>query len=281
MRLESRPGAGGPDLRVCLFGLGEAGSLLAGDLIAAGAVVSAYDPADVPTPEGVVRRVHPALAVRPVDLVVAATAGLDARLALLQAIDAIEPDTVYADLSTAAPGVKMGLADEASQRDLAFVDVALMGMVPGRGLSTPALASGAGAARLAELLNPLGARVEPITGLPGAASVKKLLRSVMMKGVAAVVLEAMRAGVAADDLDWLWDHLVGELEGADESWVRRLIEGSGVHAVRRLDEMEAAVAMLEGMGVEPTMTRSTVASLEDLAVDGEIPELPPPLGWVE
>ena len=179
----------GAGLQVCLFGLGEAGTVLADDLVKAGVEVSAYDPAEVPTPSGVVRRVHPALAVRPADVVLSATAGSDARLALLQSIDAIEPGTIYADVSTAAPGWKLELADEAVRRELDFVDVALLGVVPGRGLATPALAAGLGARRLADLLNPLGARLSPVEGPPGTATAKKLLRSVAMKGMAAVFVE--------------------------------------------------------------------------------------------
>ncbi len=260
---------------MCLFGLGEAGSLLADDLIRAGVGVSAYDPAEVPTPSGVVRRVHPALAVRPADLVVAATAGSDARLALLQAIDAIEPGVLYADVSTAAPGQKLELADEAVRRELDFVDVALLGMVPGRGLATPALAAGLGAARLADLLNPLGARLLPVDGPAGTATAKKLLRSVAMKGMAAVFVEAIRAGAAADDLEWVWANLSDELDGADEAWMRRLITGSQRHARRRLDEMAAAESMLEALGIEPLMTSSTVASLRRLVNGAVLPELPP------
>lgn len=265
---------------MCLFGLGEAGSLLAADLVQAGAVVTAYDPAEVATPVGVTRRVHPALAVRPfdrsVDLVMAATGGGEARLALLQAIDAIDADAVYADVSTAAPGQKLTLADEAIRRDVHFVDVAIMGMVPGAGLATPALAAGPGATRFAELVNPLGASVEAITGPPGTATAKKLLRSVLMKGVAAVLVEAVRAGAAADDLEWLWGNLSDEIERADQGWMRRLVEGSSRHAGRRLGEMESAVALLEALEVSPTMTRATVATIRDLVDGAEIPDLPPP-----
>ena len=267
----------GAGLQVCLFGLGEAGTVLADDLVKAGVEVSAYDPAEVPTPTGVARRVHPALAVRPADVVLSATAGSDARLALLQSIDAIEPGTIYADVSTAAPGRKLELADEAVRRELDFVDVALLGVVPGRGLATPALAAGLGARRLADLLNPLGARLSPVEGPPGTATAKKLLRSVAMKGMAAVFVEAIRAGAAADDLDWVWANLADELDGADESWMRRLVTGSQRHAWRRLDEMEAAKAMLETLGVEPLMTESTVASLRRLTNGAVLPELPPSL----
>ncbi len=264
---------------MCLFGLGEAGSLLARDLVRGGAAVTAYDPAGVRTPDGVTRRVHPALAVRPVDrsadVVLAATGGADSRLALLQALDAIDPGTIYADVSTSAPGQKLDLADEAIRRDVDFVDVALMGMVPGSGLATPALAAGPGADRLAGMVNPLGARVEPITGPPGTATAKKLLRSVLMKGVASVLVEAVRGGAAADDLDWLWANLVDEVDRADEGWLRRLVEGSARHARRLQGEMEAAVALLEALEVAPTMTRATVASLRDLVDGAGVPDLPP------
>ncbi len=260
-----------------MFGLGEAGGLLATDLVGAGVTVSAYDPAGVPTPAGVTRRVHPALAVRPVDVVVGATGGGEARLALLQAIDAMPAGTLYADVSTSSPGLKLHLADEAVQRDLQFVDVALMSMVPGNGLGTPALAAGLGADRLADLLNPLGGRVEPIDGPPGSATAKKLLRSVLMKGTASLLVEAVRAGAAADDLAWLWNNLADELDGAGEPWMRRLVAGSRLHARRRLGEMEAAASMLETLGVEPTMTRATVASLADLVDGAGVPDLPPDL----
>jgi len=260
---------------ICLFGLGEAGSLLAADLWRAGATVSAYDPAEVGTPEGVVRHVHPALAVRHADLVLGLTAGSEAKLALLQALEAIGGGAVYADLSTASPQVKSELAGLAARQELEFVDVALMAAVPGNGLATPALAAGEAAARLAGALNPLGARIEPVDGPPGAAAGKKLLRSVMTKGTAAVLIEAVRAGAAADDLAWLWSNMARELDGADEWWMRHQVTGSKAHARRRRDEMTAAVEMLEGLGVAPTMTRSTVASLDEL-VAGALPDLPPP-----
>ncbi len=262
-------------LTVCLFGLGEAGSHLARDLVRAGADVAAYDPAEVATPPGVERRLHPALAVRRAEVVLAATAGTEAKLALLQAADAISPGALYADVSTARPGLKLELAEEAAGREIEYADVALMAMVAGRGLATPALASGPGAQRLAETLNPMGAAVEPIVGPPGAASGKKLLRSVMMKGTAAVLIEAVRAGAAADDLAWLWANLSLEIDRADSAWLLRLADGTRIHAERRLAEMQGAVDLLESLGVEPMMTRATVASLAEL-VDGlDIPGLPP------
>ncbi|MEL6984306.1 MAG: DUF1932 domain-containing protein, partial [Actinomycetota bacterium] len=80
---------------------------------------------------------------------------------------------------------------------------------------------------------------------------------------------------AADDLEWLWANVTAEVDRADDAWARRLIEGSGRHARRRLGEMQAAVSLLEALEVSPTMTRATVATLRDLVDGAEIPDLPP------
>lgn len=132
-------------LSVGVLGLGEAGSRIAADLAAAGATVVAYDPADVGVVGGVLRAGDPADAVRDVDLVLAVTAGADAMSALTQAIGAIPRGALYADLSTSAAPTKRELASIADRAGLLFVDVALMSTVPGKGLFTPALASGPGA----------------------------------------------------------------------------------------------------------------------------------------
>ncbi|MEM7322436.1 MAG: DUF1932 domain-containing protein [Actinomycetota bacterium] len=265
----------GEGLDICLFGLGEAGSLLAADLVAAGAVVGAFDPAEVGTPEGVERFVHPSLAVRSAELVLAVTGGAEAKLAMLQSLDAIRTDAVYADFSTSSPELKNELAALAGRRDLAFADVALMASVPGLGLSTPCLVSGPGAERCAGLVNDLGGRMDPIPGPPGAAAAKKLLRSVMMKGTAAVLLESLEAGAALDDVEWLWENLTAEVTAADRSWLRRLVTGSKTHAGRRIHEMEAAEDMLDGLAVPAPMTRATIESLTRL-LEVDLPELPFP-----
>lgn len=264
------------DTNICVLGLGEAGYLLASDLQRAGAEVSAYDPANVATPDGVRRFVHPALAVRSADVVLAVTGGEDAKLALLQALEAIHSDALYADLSSSSPNVKNELALFADKRALDFADVALMSMVPGNGVATPSLVSGTGAQRYQDVFSEFGGQVDMIDGPAGSAAAKKLLRSVMMKGVAAVLVEAVRAGAVYDDLEWLWDEMGAEFADADEEWMRRLVTGSKAHARRRRGEMEAAAEMLEAADVPPIMTRAAVTSLTELLLGGEIPELPRP-----
>jgi 3-hydroxyisobutyrate dehydrogenase-like beta-hydroxyacid dehydrogenase len=258
---------------IAVFGLGEAGSLISADLAKAGMIVTGYDPADVRTPAGVTRFDNPVDAVAGAEVVMAITAQADARRAITQALDAISGNTLYADLSTSSAGVKRELADFASDRGFAFVDIALMSLVPGHGLRTPALAAGPGAELYVSIFKPLGVPVEAISRIPGDAATRKLLRSVMMKGLASLVIEAMRAGHAAGCADWLWRNMAEQLTLADEKMLSRLVTGTGTHALRRLHEMEASTALLQELGVEPVMTRSTVQSHEQVLEQG-IPAIP-------
>jgi 3-hydroxyisobutyrate dehydrogenase-like beta-hydroxyacid dehydrogenase len=251
--------------RVCVFGLGEAGSLIAGDLAAAGVEVRGYDPAEVGTPDGVARSADPGAAVRGAEVVLAVTAAADAPAALAQALRDVPAGAVYADLSTASAGLKRQLAATAATAGLSFADVALMAPVPGNGLRTRALASGPAAAAFVAALAPLGMPVEDAGAEAGLAATRKLLRSVVMKGLAALIIESLEAAEAAGLAAETWDTVVAQLTAADEALVRRLVAGTGRHAVRRTHEMEATVELLTELGVEPTMTRATAIHLRRIA----------------
>jgi 3-hydroxyisobutyrate dehydrogenase-like beta-hydroxyacid dehydrogenase len=258
-----------------MFGLGEAGSLFAADLVAAGVRVQAFDPKPVPTPGEVVRCDSPIMAVSGADVVLALTPQDDAVAAFTQAVGAYGPDVLYADLSTSAPAVKRELAALAAAASVAFVDVALMAVVPGNGMRAPALVSGDGADRYVATMAPFGVPVESVGEMAGEAATRKLLRSVMMKGLAALVIESMRAAQEVGLEHWLWGNLVDEITAADELLLARLVNGTGIHAVRRLHEMEACRSLLESLGVDPVMTRSTVETLKRVPAEG-VPIVPPP-----
>jgi 3-hydroxyisobutyrate dehydrogenase-like beta-hydroxyacid dehydrogenase len=193
--------------------------------------------------------------------VLAITPAVDAETALLQALDDIPVTAIYADLSTASADHKRQLARLADRRSLAFADVALMSTVPGSGLATPQLVSGSGATRYTALVRDLGAHVEIVGDQPGAAATRKLLRSVVIKGLAALLIEVMDAARQAGLTAWAWDHLTTELTALDDAFLRRLVEGTGLHAERRRHEMEAVSQLLAELGVEPRMTDAVVDSL--------------------
>ncbi len=58
------------------------------------------------------------------------------------------------------------------------------------------------------------------------------------KGLAALLIEVMRAAAQAGLAAWAWEHLTEELTTLDEAFLRRLVEGIGHHAKRRQHEME-------------------------------------------
>jgi len=251
---------------IAVLGFGEAGSLLARDLVAAGASVRGYDPA-VPAPDGVTGAGSDAEAASGADLVLSVNSAKEAVDALLASLPAMRPGAVWADLNTAAPAVKQRLAEIGRSRDVPVTDIAMMAPVPGKGLRVPMLASGEAAGEVASRLEGYGADVEVLDGPAGLAATRKLLRSVFYKGMAASIVEALEAARAAGYEDWLREHIAEELSKADASTVNRIVTGTRQHAVRRGAEMAAAAEMLADFGVEPIMADASRALHERLAAE--------------
>jgi 3-hydroxyisobutyrate dehydrogenase-like beta-hydroxyacid dehydrogenase len=249
---------------IAVLGLGEAGSALARDLAAAGAVVRGYDPA-VPAAEGVVATGSEAEAAEGADLVLSVNSSAAAVGALEAGLSGLRAGAAWADLNTASPGTKRKLAGIAAGRGVPFADVAIMAPVPGRGLRVPMLATGAAAGAVATALNSFGAAVEVMPGEAGLAAERKLLRSVFFKGMSAAVVEALRAARAAGCEEWLRKIVVDELTGAGAATVDRLVDGSYRHAVRRTAEMAAAAEMLGELGVRADVAGAARDQLAHLA----------------
>ena len=259
----------GSTLVVAVLGLGEAGSTIAADLLAAGVRLRGYDPA-VPSPEGITDTRSEAEAAQGADLVLSVNSAKAAVDAFEAGRHGLRPGGLWADLNTASPGTKRRLAQIAEDSGIPFADVAMMAPVPGRGLSVPMLASGDGAEQYADMLAPLGADIELLDGPAGLAATKKLLRSVFYKGMAAAVVEAMEAARAAGHEQWLREHIAAELTAAGAGTLERITEGTSRHAVRRTAEMEAAAAMLTELGVSPLVADASRALHERLAQGAQV-----------
>jgi 3-hydroxyisobutyrate dehydrogenase-like beta-hydroxyacid dehydrogenase len=251
---------------IALLGLGEAGSLIAADLVLAGATVQAFDP-KVPALSGTIGRGSDADAARGAHLIMALTSAHDALETLSQALPGIDHGAIYADLNTGSARLKQTLAATTEQAGVTFADVALLASVPGLGLRTPMLVSGPAAVSYARLLRPLGAAVTVLPGPPGAAATRKLLRSVFYKGLSAAIMEALRAGEAAGCADWLRADIGQALAAASTETVDRLERGSMRHARRRVDEMAAAGDLLDDLGVPPRVARASQAWLAQLVAE--------------
>jgi 3-hydroxyisobutyrate dehydrogenase-like beta-hydroxyacid dehydrogenase len=251
---------------IAVLGLGEAGSLLARDLVAAGAAVRGFDPR-VPAPPGVTGAGSDAEAVAGATLVLSVNSAGEAVNALEASIGALRPGAVWADLNTAAPGVKRRLAEIGEGRGVPVTDIAMMAPVPGNGLRVPMLASGDGAADAAKALRGYGANVDVLAGPAGLAATRKLLRSVFYKGMAASIVEALEAARAAGLEDWLTGHIAEDLAKQDATTLTRIVTGTRRHAVRRGHEMAAAAQMLTELGVEPVMATASQHLHERLAAE--------------
>jgi 3-hydroxyisobutyrate dehydrogenase-like beta-hydroxyacid dehydrogenase len=247
---------------VAVLGLGEAGSRLAADLVSVGVRVRGYDTVSAIAPEGVDRAGDPGSAVSGSTVVLALTTASTALAAAKSTLPHLGAGALYADLNTASPALKHELAALVARVDGRFADVALLGPVPAHGLGTPAVASGAGAKAFADVFGPLGMPVEVVSDRPGDAATVKLLRSVFMKGIAAAALETLRAAEAAGHAP----RLEGEIAAViGEPLLERLVEGSRRHALRRVDEMDAARELLLELGVEPQIASASASVLAALA----------------
>jgi 3-hydroxyisobutyrate dehydrogenase-like beta-hydroxyacid dehydrogenase len=246
---------------IAVLGLGEAGSAIAADLAAAGARVLGFDPVR-PAPDGVEPAADAPAAVGPADIVLSVNTAAVALEVAETVAPALVERSLYADLNTAPPALKRAVASAVA---VAFADVALMEPVPDWGVRTPALASGDAAERFAAAFERFGMPVTTVGPEPGAAAARKLARSVFMKGQAAAIAEALEAAERLGCEEWLYRNIESTMTAADARLVRRLVEGSRQHAGRRVEEMAAAVAMLEELGVEPRVAAASEAWLRSLA----------------
>jgi 3-hydroxyisobutyrate dehydrogenase-like beta-hydroxyacid dehydrogenase len=249
---------------VTVLGLGEAGSAIAADLVAAGARVRGFDPVQ-PAPPGVEGAPDASAAAASADIVLSVNSANVA----LEVADTVAPalrrDALFADLNTSAPALKRAIAEVVGAWGVRFADVALLRGVPGLGVATPALVSGSGAEAFAARFRSFGMPVTEVGTEAGAAAARKLARSVFMKGLAAALGEALAAGERLGCEKWLRTDIESTLVDADGRLLDRLVEGSRMHAVRRVEEMSSAVAMLEELGVEPRIAAASEAWLRSLA----------------
>jgi 3-hydroxyisobutyrate dehydrogenase-like beta-hydroxyacid dehydrogenase len=247
-------------MEVAVLGLGEAGGRIAIDLAEAGCTVRGWDPAGAR--EGIASASSARSAARGADVVLSVNSAAVALDAARSVADAVGADAVFADLNTSSPALKRELATAVPGL---FADVALMGTVPTSGLGTPALASGTGAERFAELFRPLGMPVEVVGETPGDAAGLKLLRSVFLKGLAASAIESLEAARAAGDEERVRADIASVI---GEPLLERLLSGSRDHAARRVDEMRAAAAYVEELGVDPRIASAAAEWLAQLREEG-------------
>ena len=81
--------------------------------------------------------------------------------------------------------------------------------------------------------------------------------------------EAVAAGKALGLEDYIRAQ-IGSLIGGDNAMIDRFLEGSKTHALRRSHELDAVVAMLIDLQLEPVMSKATLKSLQNLIAQNQI-----------
>lgn len=256
---------------VGFIGFGEAGSTIASGLRGAGVErLSAFDIKTHTTDFGPrirerARSTQTTLVDSPADLAresdiifstVTSSSALDAASA---AAGSLEGRHLYADLNSVSPAVKVVIDRVISRSGARFVEIAVMAPVLPYGHKVPMLADGPGARAFAAAMTPFGLRVELLDGAKvGSAAAVKMCRSIVVKGLEALLLECAMAAsrFGADDL--VWASLRETYPGID--WRALADYTSGrvvVHGERRAREMEEVADTLRAIDVDPIMAEAT------------------------
>jgi 3-hydroxyisobutyrate dehydrogenase-like beta-hydroxyacid dehydrogenase len=165
-------------------------------------------------------------------------------------------------MNTAAPQLKRELASIIEKSGASFVDSALMDPVPPKGLRTEVYASGSGARLFTEKMTPFGMPVTYLDEEAGTAATHKLVRSIMYKGVAAVIMECLEAAEKLNMTEYARTQMLKIIY--DEPMIDRFVSGSIKHAKRRVEEMKAVVEMLDSIGVSAFTSQAAVKRLKEL-----------------
>lgn len=247
---------------IAILGIGEAGGAFARDLIARGVQVRGWDPEPRNLPGGLHFASSNPDAASGADIILSVNWASVAVEVAHEVASVLQPDQLYADLNTAAPQLKRAIAPVIEKTGALFVDAALMDPVPPKGLGTQVYASGSGAEIFAERMIPLGMPVTYLDLEAGNAATHKLVRSIMYKGVAAVIIECLEAAEALDMTDYARAQMLKIIY--DEAMIDRFVAGSIKHAKRRVEEMEAVVEMLNSIGISSFTSQASIKRLKEL-----------------
>ncbi len=267
--------------RIALVGYGEVGRILAEDLRRQGVLVCACD-LKVGVGDTAIARhagdfrvpifVDHATTLEGADLVVSAVTASQTLAAAESCAAAIPPGAFFLDFNSASPGTKIaaaGLIEAAGGR---YVEGAVMTSVPPHRCKVPLLLGGPHAAALAPALKALG--FAPTLGSEklGVASATKMCRSVMIKGLEAMVIESFTTARAYGVEDAVVASLYETFPGIDwekqaSYFFQRVIE----HGRRRSEEVFEVAATVREAGLIPWSAAGTAerqAWMADLADAG-------------
>jgi 3-hydroxyisobutyrate dehydrogenase-like beta-hydroxyacid dehydrogenase len=254
--------------QIAFIGFGEVGQTFAKGLLAEDDVhIAAYDIlvgqragerlAARAAELGVKLHASPLAATRDAQVVISAVTASQAELVAEAARTYLAPSQIFLDVNSAAPSTKQRAARHVEAARGHYVEGAVMAPVLKPGLKVPILAGGPHAADAAELLNKLGMNLTPVSIEHGVASAMKLCRSIIIKGLEALMVDCAAASDAWGVKDPVFASLAETFPSIDwHALADNMRERVATHGVRRSAEMREAGEMLAALGIDPALAHA-------------------------
>ncbi len=165
----------------------------------------------------------------------------------------------YLDLNSASPGMKQQCAEAIGAAGGRYIEAAVMSPVPPKRLGTPILLGGPHANDFISVAEPLGFSALTVFSTElGKASAAKMCRSVMVKGIEALLTESLLAARSYGVEDTVLRSLDDLFPGPDWTALSRyMISRTLEHGARRAEEMREAARTVTEAGIEPHMSAAT------------------------
>ncbi len=273
-------------MSVAIIGYGEVGRTLAEDLRAQGVAVVAFD-IKQQTELGSAMRANAAqhgvvladshkAAVQQADLVLSAVTASQAVPVAQACASGLKAGSFFLDFNSASPGAKIAAAALVNASGARYVEGAVMTSLPPYRIKVPLLLGGPDATALCPKLEALGFKPRVVSAKLGVASATKMCRSVMIKGLEAMVIESFTSARAHGVEDAVIASLQETFPGIDWEkqaayFFQRVIE----HGRRRSEEVLEVAQTVREAGLEPYSAHGTaqrqawVADLADAGLFGQ------------
>ena len=251
------------ELTIGFAGFGEAGSSIAKGLKSAGVMrIFAFDiapdqvrwrseEAGVPLVES-----NQELA-RSAEVIFSTVTCARAREAAEQTVPFLNSRHIYADLNSVSPELKQQIERVIVSSSAGFVEAAVMSPILPLMHRSPMLLGGKAAPAFAELMTPFGMRLEVISEEVGTAAATKMFRSIIVKGMEALMLECVLAAAPYGADERVFSSLSESLPGMDwQKLASYMVSRVVVHGARRAREMEEVAETLHSLGIEPIMAEA-------------------------
>ncbi|HTH78436.1 MAG TPA: DUF1932 domain-containing protein [Ramlibacter sp.] len=264
--------------RIGLVGYGEVGKIFSNGLKDRAEAMNAWDLKFAAVATSQAERAHAAAAgvtaqasMRELcdasDLIISAVTASNTLAVAQEAAQFIRPGAVFLDLNSASPGTKQKAAAVIDGAGANYVEAGVMTSVPPYGIKVPMLLGGARAGEIASLLQSWDMDAKAVSDKLGVASAIKMCRSVMIKGLEALVIESYTTARAYG----VEDHVLPTLQETFPSidWQQqgayffsRVVQ----HGQRRAEEMREAANTVKEAGFEPFMA-SAIAEKQQWVAD--------------